>query len=157
MPIQIVVDADACPVKNEIWRAASQQGISVLMVASYDHRIPEMDGQKVVYVDRSDQSVDLYISNYIQEKDIVVTQDMGLAAVALSKKAIVLSNRGQQYHNDSIDFLLDRRHNLAKQRRSGIYGKGPKKLTEQDRRHFLQSLTKVLQRLQENESEYRIR
>jgi uncharacterized protein YaiI (UPF0178 family) len=146
----IVVDADACPVKAEIIRAAADFACDVLMVASYDHRIQAAPGVTIVQVDRSDQSVDLYISNHISRGDILVTQDFGLATIGLAKRAIVLSNRGQIYTDETIGFLLERRHELAKRRRSGGRTKGPRPLTNEDRHRFLQTLTKVLKNLQEN-------
>ncbi|MBU7320140.1 YaiI/YqxD family protein [Paenibacillus oleatilyticus] len=150
MTYKIVVDADACPVKAEIAQTALRFGIPVLMVASFDHRLQPMDGVDIVQVDRSDQSVDLYIVNYIAPGDVLVTQDFGLAALALGKKAMALSNRGQTYNERTIDFLLERRHEQAKQRRGGKHTKGPKAFTDEDRQAFLQTLTKVLSGLQEN-------
>jgi uncharacterized protein YaiI (UPF0178 family) len=94
--------------------------------------------------------VDLYIANRLAANDILVTQDFGLATIGLSKRAVVLSNRGQIYTNEAIGFLLERRHEHAKQRRSGKRSKGPKPFTAEDRNKFLQTLTKVLLRLQEN-------
>jgi uncharacterized protein len=149
---KIVVDADACPVKAEIVKAAREYGAEVLMVASFDHRLSESDGVHIVQVDRSDQSVDLYIANHIKAKDILVTQDFGLAAIGLAKGAIGLSNRGQTYTDGTIDFLLERRHESARQRRNGKHSKGPKPFTEEDRKNFLQSLTKVLSLLQDYDS-----
>lgn len=150
MPYKILVDADACPVKAEIVKAAAQFQAEVVMVASYDHRLAPMEGAHIIQVDRSDQSVDLYIANRIAPGDVLITQDFGLAALALGKKAIALSNRGQIYNDRTIDFLLDRRHEQAKQRRGGKHSKGPKPFTDEDRHYFLQSLTKVLLRLQDN-------
>lgn len=149
MQHKIIVDADACPVKSEIVKAAAPFKVEVIMVASFDHRLPEMEGVQTVQVDRSDQSVDLYIVNRIAAGDVLITQDFGLAALALGKKAIALSNRGQEYTNRTIDFLLDRRHEQAKQRRGGKHTKGPKPFTDEDRHFFQQSLTKVLRRMQE--------
>ncbi|GGG10571.1 hypothetical protein GCM10010916_29300 [Paenibacillus abyssi] len=117
----------------------------VLMVASYDHRLEPEAGVEVVQVDRSDQSVDLYISNRVKRGDIVITQDFGLATITLAKGAVVLSNRGQRYEDSTIDFLMERRHELAKQRRGGGRTKGPRAMTDEDRRRFQQKLTKVLQ------------
>jgi hypothetical protein len=147
---KIVVDADACPVKNEIVQAAAMFHVQVMMVASFDHRLTPHEGVEVVQVDRSDQSVDLFIANQIKADDILVTQDFGLAAIGLAKKAVVLSNRGQIYTEQTIDFLLDRRHEQAKMRRGGQRAKGPRAFLKKDRQIFLQSLTKVLSRLQEN-------
>ena len=147
---RIVVDADACPVKQEITQVAKVFSVPVLMVASFDHRLQPAEGVEIVQVDRSDQSVDLYIANRIQAKDILVTQDFGLATIGLAKRGIVLSPRGQQYTDETIDFLLDRRHTQAKQRRSGKHSKGPKPFTDEDRQIFQHKLTKVLKNLQEN-------
>lgn len=147
---KIVVDADACPVKPEIARAAASFQVQALMVASHDHRLEPAPFVQVVQVDRSDQSVDLYIANHIAPRDILVTQDFGLAVIGLAKRAVVLSNRGQQYTDETIDFLLETRHAHAKKRRAGGRVKGPRAFTNDDREHFLQSLTKVLSVLQEN-------
>ncbi|CAH0119605.1 hypothetical protein PAE9249_02110 [Paenibacillus sp. CECT 9249] len=124
--------------------------VGVLMVASFDHRLPEEAGVRVVQVDRSDQSADLYIANHIRAGDVLVTQDFGLATIGLAKRAIVLSPRGQRYTDETIDFLLDRRHHQAKQRRGGKHSKGPRPFTDEDRHYFQHKLTKVLKNLQEN-------
>lgn len=150
---KIIVDADACPVKAEIEMAAEQFNTEVWMVASFDHQIRGSSKIKVVQVDRSDQSVDLFIANHIHSDDILVTQDFGLAALGLAKGAICLSNRGQIYSDRTIDFLLDRRHESAKRRRAGKHSKGPKPFSEADRQQFLHALTKVLSQLQEIQNE----
>lgn len=120
------------------------------MVSSYDHMIREEEGVKVVHVDRSDQSADLYIANHIQAGDIVVTQDYGLAALALAKHCYVISFRGQHYDNENIEQMLDRRYHQAKARRRGQHSKGPRPITAEDKRLFQQKLTKLLEQLQEN-------
>ncbi|RXZ77151.1 YaiI/YqxD family protein [Paenibacillaceae bacterium] len=145
------MDGDACPVKHEITVVARAFGAPVLMVASYDHRLQAEEGVEVIQVDRGDQSVDLYISNRVKRGDIVITQDFGLATIALARGAIALSNRGQQYDDSTIDFLMERRHELSKLRRSGGRAKGPRAMTEEDRRRFQQKLTKVLTDWQEVE------
>jgi len=146
---RIIVDADACPVKREIAAAGRQFSVPVLMVASYDHRLDAEEGVETVQVDRSDQSVDLYIVNRVRRGDIVVTQDFGLASIALAKGAAVLSNRGQRYDEASIGYLLERRHEQARTRRGGGRTKGPRAMTEEDRLRFQQKLTKVLRERQE--------
>lgn len=154
--LKIIVDADACPVKPEIIDAARRFDVPVLMVASFDHRLDEQPGVTVVQVDRSDQSADLYIANHIAPGQILVTQDFGLATIGLAKRAIVLSNRGQQYTEETIGFLLESRHEHAKRRRNGKFGKGPRPFTRQDRENFLHTLTKVLREQQENPAKERI-
>ncbi|WP_090573691.1 YaiI/YqxD family protein [Paenibacillus sp. OV219] len=147
----IVVDADACPVKREIVETARSFAIPVLMVASHDHRLQQEAGVAIMQVDRSDQSVDLYIANHIARGDIVVTQDFGLATIVLAKGAIALSPRGQEYDDSNIDYLMERRHELAKARRGGMRTKGPKAMSSEDRTRFQQKLTKVLQTRKEND------
>ncbi len=147
--VKIIVDADACPVKTEIVAAARQYGADVLMVASYAHQLTPEEGVTVIQVDRSDQSVDMFIANRIGANDILVTQDFGLATIGLAKRAIVISNRGQLYTDRTIDFLLETRHDQAKKRRGGHHTKGPRAFTDDDRSRFLQTLTKVLRKMQE--------
>lgn len=147
----IVVDADSCPVKNEIVGTATEHGVAVLMVASHDHRLEAGPGVGIVQVDRSDQSADLYIVNHIRRGDVVVTGDFGLACVAIGKGAIVLSPRGEQYTDANIDYLMERRHESARRRRAGGRTKGPRAMSAADRIAFQQKLTKVLSVMQEKD------
>ncbi|MFD2672366.1 YaiI/YqxD family protein [Marinicrinis sediminis] len=154
----IYVDADACPVKKEIIAVAEKCQVEVFMIASYDHHLEKPAGSSLIHtvqLDRGFQSVDMYIANHTSPGDVVITQDLGLAALILGKKATALSNRGETYTPDQIDFLLAVRHTHAKKRRAGGRTKGPKAMTEADRQRFLQSLTKILVELQENHSSQR--
>lgn len=147
---RIWVDADACPVKGEIASAALAYPVEVWMVASYNHAPQDLPGVRQVQVDSGDQAVDLYIANRIAPGDILVTQDFGLAAIGLGKRAQVLSNRGQVYTNENIDFLLARRHDHARKRRGGKHTRGPRPMTREDRMIFQQGLTNLLEAMQEN-------
>lgn len=146
----IIVDADACPVKQEIIAAAQLYQYPVMMVASYAHHLEPAHGVQIVQVDSSDQAADLYIANHMQSGDIIITQDFGVAALALGKGALAITFRGQQYTQDNIDYLLASRHARSKERRGGVRTKGPKAMTDQDREIFLHQLTKVLRKRQEN-------
>lgn len=150
MNTRIVVDGDSCPVKAEIVELARRFGVRVVMVSSYDHVLQGSEGVDIVQVDRSQQSADLYIANHIFKGDIVVTQDYGLAALAIAKSCRTLSPRGDLFHPGNIDYLLERRHHQAKARRGGHYSKGPKPFTSEDRMHFTEMLLKLLQDMQEN-------
>lgn len=145
--MQILVDADACPVKQETIDIAKQFNIKVCLVASYNHRLPQIEGVKTVQVDFSSQAADLYIANLVKHSDIVLTHDFGLACLALAKDAHVISFRGELYSSDSIEYLLERRAESAKLRRQGVKTKGPKAFTATDRKNFQQSLTNLLNRL----------
>lgn len=147
----IVVDADSCPVKQEIVGTAAAFQVTVQMVASHDHRLEKQPGVDIVQVDRSDQSVDLYIVNHIKRGDVVITGDFGLACVAIGKGAIVLSPRGEQYTDANIDYLMERRHESARRRRAGGRTRGPKAMSGEDRAAFQQKLTKVLSDMQEKD------
>lgn len=149
--LTVLVDADACPVKQEVITVCREMGARAVLVASYDHILGEFGGDvEIVQVDRADQSVDLYIANRLGKGDVLITQDFGLAALGLSRGAAVLSNRGQEYRPETIDFLLERRHESARKRRGGARSKGPRAFSGEDRQSFLHALTKVLLRLQEN-------
>ncbi|WP_370656206.1 YaiI/YqxD family protein [Paenibacillus pedocola] len=147
---KIVVDGDACPVKKEIAAVARSFGVPVLMVSSFDHVLQAEEGVAVVQVDRGADSADLYIANHISAGDIVITQDYGLAALALGKRCRVLSNRGQEYEDSKMDFMLEGRHARAVERRRGHYSKGPKAITAEEKNLFQHKLTKLLTLLQEN-------
>jgi len=147
----IIVDADSCPVKKEIIAAGQACDVHVIFVASYAHFLSEQGSHvTTVQVDPSDQSADLHIANRIRSGDVLVTGDYGLAALGLAKGAHVMSPRGLIFTNDNMNELLERRHALAKQRRSGKYAKGPKPITAHEKQEFLQSMTKLLKQLQEN-------
>ncbi|GGN96707.1 YaiI/YqxD family protein [Saccharibacillus kuerlensis] len=147
--MRILVDADACPVKDEIKAAAGKIGVPIIMVSSYDHVLRAEEGVEVVRVDRGKESADLYIVNHLRAGDLVVTQDYGLAALVLAKRAFALSERGVVYDAENIEFLLDRRHTSAKVRRGGGRTKGPKKFTAEDRAAFSEKCLKLLHDLQE--------
>ncbi|ASA26456.1 DUF188 domain-containing protein [Paenibacillus donghaensis] len=148
--LTIVVDGDACPVKKEIAAVARKFGIPVLLVSSYDHALQAEEGVSVVQVERGADSADLYIANHVSAGDLVITQDYGLAALALGKRCSVLSFRGLEYDNSNMDLMLEGRHARAVERRRGKYSKGPKPITAEEKIFFQHKLTKVLALLQEN-------
>jgi len=147
--LRIIVDGDACPVKTEIIETAKIFAVPVCMVASFDHRLPQVDGVEMVQVDRSSQSADMFIANKVKAGDVVITQDFGLACLAIAKHAYTLSFRGETYTEHNIDYLLERRAEFAKRRRQGMRSKGPRPLTDEDRKKFQQNLTKLLSEKQE--------
>ncbi|CAI9388593.1 MULTISPECIES: YaiI/YqxD family protein [Bacillaceae] len=143
----VYVDADSCPVKEDIVEIASYYHYELLFVASYAHMMKENDEQKWKYVDSDKEAVDLFIMNATKKQDIVVTQDIGLASTLLLKQVTVLSPRGVIFEEKTINTALDMRYLSAKARRKGVYGKGPKPYTEEDcqkfRRNFIRILSKV--------------
>ena len=116
--MQILVDADACPVKNIIIRIAKEHGIPVIMIIDTSHELN--DGYStVITVDKARDSVDIKLINMVQKNDIVVTQDYGVAAMGLGKGAKVLNQNGLIYSDNNIDRLLFERHLGQKIRRAG--------------------------------------
>lgn len=138
------MDADACPVKDEISLFAKKHHYSVCFVASYDHQPNNQPYGEWIFVDPGSDSADLYILNHIQRNDILITEDTGLASLALPKGVYVLSSRGSEYTEDTISISLELRHLAAKERKRGNYGRGPKSYTSEDRHNFLKSLCRLL-------------
>ncbi len=112
------MDADACPVKEIVVRAARARHIPVTMLIDTSHELD--DGYStVVTVDKQKDSVDFALMNRLTKNDIVVTQDYGLAAMVLGKGARVLDQNGRVYTDDNIENLLMDRHMGQKIRRAG--------------------------------------
>ena len=141
--MKIIVDADACPksVFRICIKVGHQYGIQVWTVASFNHSI-ESDHHVVVGSDP--QEADIKIINLTEERDVVVTQDWGLAAVVLGKGARCLSPTGREFRPDRIEFLLEEREVKNKVRRSGGRTKGPKKRTFEDDQRFEACLKRIL-------------
>lgn len=140
--MNIYVDADACPVKDIIIEEAKKSEISVILVTSYAHFSQREDTDKVrtVYVDTGHDAADYRIMQMAEAGDLIVTQDYGLASLALAKPCVVLHHAGYQYTEENIGRLLETRYLNAKLRQSGKRTKGPKPFSEQDRERFRQQL-----------------
>ena len=133
--MQILVDADACPVKQIIVRVAKQYNIPVTMIIDTAHQIN--DGYShVITVDTFADSVDYALMGILTKDDIVVTQDYGLAAMVLGKGARAINQNGLVFTNQNIDRLLMERHIGGKIRRAGKRTKGPSKRTKEDDARF---------------------
>ena len=140
---RILVDADACPVKEIILRLARRRNIPVTMVIDTSHELN--DGYSmVVTVDKGSDSADYAITNMTTCHDIIVTQDYGLAAMILAKGASALDQNGMIYTSENIDSLLERRYIGQKIRRGGGRTKGPKKRTREDDGRFEAALAGML-------------
>ncbi|MFK3937643.1 DUF188 domain-containing protein [Alkalihalobacillus sp. NPDC078783] len=142
----LYVDADSCPVKDEILTYRFETDVKIVFVMSYAHMmvLPPEVGQ--VMVDSDKEAVDLYIMNHVKKGDICVTQDHALASLLLKKGVTALSPRGDRYLEETIEFLLQVRHQSAEKRRRGIRTKGPKPFTVEDRDRFVKELKIILQK-----------
>ena len=141
--MRIIVDADACPVKKEIVSIAKKHSIEVIMVCDTSHVISDSYARTVT-VDMVNDSADFALVNIAKKGDIVVTQDYGVAAMALSKGAKAIGNSGTIFTNFNIDSYLAQRH-LAKEnrRKGGKFSRGPKN-PGIDKNKFSQSLLKLI-------------
>lgn len=141
--MKIVVDADACPVKNEIVKIAKKHKLEVIMVCDTSHIITS-DYAKVIVVDKGADSVDFALINIVKAGDVVVSQDYGVAAMALAKKASAIGNTGKIYTQFNIDSMLNQRH-LAKEnrRKGGKFSRGPKN-PGIDKIKFIESFRKLI-------------
>ena|SRR5690625_2229258 len=144
--MKIYIDADASPVQKEVIAIANTYNISVVLVKSFSHFSHEELPSHVetIYVDKGADVADFEIIKLATKKDIVITQDYGLASLCLGKECIVLHHKGFQYTNENIDRLLSSRHTSAKARRSGYRTKGPKPYTEEDREKFSHLLHQMI-------------
>jgi len=144
--MQILVDADACPVKEIIVRLAKQRQIPVTMLIDTSHKLA--DGySKIITVDKAADSVDFALMGLVCRGDIVVTQDYGLAAMVLGKGAKALNQNGLIFTDENIDKLLMERHLGAKARRGGHRTKGPSRRTKDDDARFEATLASMLERI----------
>lgn len=143
MTTQILVDADGCPVVDICIAMGKQYGAPVTLITDTCHEF-QRKGAVTVTVDKGSDSADFKLVNLIRRGDIVVTQDYGVAAMALSKGAQVLNQNGSQYTEENIDGLLMSRHIGKKIRRAGGRTKGPAKRTRDQDEDFQQALENLL-------------
>lgn len=141
--MKIVVDGDGCAGREIIEKVAKKNSIKVLIYCTINHMI-RSDYSEVKIVDDGFQSVDMYVANATEKNDIVVTQDYGVAAMALGKGALAISPRGYIYDNNNIDRLLFERHLSQKNRRAGGRTKGNHKRSKEDDERLYYNLEKII-------------
>ena len=148
--MQIFVDADACPVVAIIEKIAKDNSVPVMLLCDTNH-VLSSTYSKVVVVGVGADAVDYKLISICHKGDIVVSQDYGVATMALGKGAYAIHQSGKWYTNDNIDQMLMERHLNKKARRSSHKNhiKGPKKRTEEDDVRFAQSFEKMLMMVQE--------
>ncbi|GFR35372.1 YaiI/YqxD family protein [Thermobrachium celere] len=142
--MRILVDADACPVKDIIVKVAKEYKLDVLMFMDTSHIID--DGySKTIIVGKGRDSVDFALVNEAKQGDIVVTQDYGVAAMVLSKGTFAINQNGLIFTNDNIDSLLMQRYVSYKVRESGGKTSNPKKRTCFNNFNFEKNLRKIIE------------
>lgn len=144
--MKILVDADACPVKNIIEQTAKAYSIDVVMITDSSHIITS-DYSRVVTVSQGKDAADIAIINMTDRGDLVITQDYGVATMALGKGAYAMGNSGLVYDENNIDKLLFERFLSGKIRRSGKKASGgfkPHKRKNEDDESFKAALEKLI-------------
>ena len=143
--MKIFVDADACPVVRIVEKIAEKYQVPVALLCDTNHVLTS-DYSDVIIVGAGTDAVDFKLISLCHAGDIVVTQDYGVAAMALGKKAYAIHQSGKWYTDENIDQMLMERH-LAKKARRGSsknHLKGPHKRTVEDDQRFAESFEKLL-------------
>ena len=148
----VYVDADACPVVRIVEDVAREMNVPVELICDTNHALFS-SYSRVRVIGAGADAVDFALVNLLHAGDVVVTQDYGVAALALGKRAHAIHQSGKIFSDDNIDGLLMDRH-LAKKARMGKgkhHLKGPKKRTEEDDFRFESAFRNLLWSIQKNE------
>jgi len=143
--LHILVDADACPVKNEVYRVASRCSINVTLVANSWMRVPNEQWLVLEVVGDGFDAADNWIVKHVQPHDIVVTADILLASRCLKEGACVLGTTGKLFTEDNIGPAVATRNLLSELRDAGEITGGPPPLQKRDKSRFLQELNNLIQ------------
>ena len=144
----IYIDADACPVTHIAEEIARRHGLPVTILCDTNH-VMYSDYSTVKLIGAGADAVDLALINLCKAGDIVITQDYGVAALALGKGALAVHQSGKCFTDDNIGGLLMDRHLAKKARRSGKHHlKGPAKRTEEDDQRFAESFERLIAELE---------
>ena len=143
--MKLLIDADGCPVVDIAVKLAKEADIECLILCDTSH-VFEKDGASTLIFSKGADSVDFALVNIASAGDIVITQDYGLAAMCLSKKALVLNQDGKEYTENNIEGLLSARHTAKKIRNAGGRLKGPSKRTAAQDENFKSALARLIER-----------
>ena len=150
--MNIFVDADACAVVGIVEELAKKYKIPVTLLCDTNH-VLFSDYSEVIVVGAGSDAVDYKLISICHKGDMVVSQDYGVAAMALGKGAYAIHQSGKWYTNENIDQMLMERHLNKKARRASQKNhlKGPKKRTAEDDEHFRESFEKMILKVMESE------
>jgi uncharacterized protein YaiI (UPF0178 family) len=151
-PIQIYVDADACPVKNEVYRVAERHGLKVFIVSNSPIAVPREPWIERIVVGAGMDAADNWIAERVGPGDIVVTADVPLAARGVKAGASVVAPNGKPFDDDSIGMALATRNLLHELRGAGEITGGPKAFAPRDRSRFLSALDQAIVRINRADS-----
>ena len=145
--MKIFVDADACPVVHIVEKLAKKYEIPCKLLCDTNH-VLHSDYSDVIVVGAGVDAVDFKLISLLHRGDICVSQDYGVAAIALGKGCYAVHQSGKWYTNENIDQMLMERHLAKKARRSSKKNhlKGPTKRTEMDDQRFEESFEKMIRK-----------
>ena len=142
--LDIFIDADGCPVKQEVYRVAHRYGLRVTVVANSRIHIPYGNWIELVVVEGQFDAVDDWIVEHVSPRDIVVSDDIPLASRCLQKSARVVSARGREFTEAAIGEALATREVLSQLREHGLVSGGPAPFGQKDRSRFLDRFDAIL-------------
>lgn len=146
-PIAIYVDADACPVKQEVYRVAGRHGVHVYVVSNSGVAVPRDPAIERVVVPAGPDAADDWIAERVGRSDIVVTADIPLASRCKKAGAEVIAPNGRPFTEASIGMALAQRNLMEALRSAGEITGGPKPFSPRDRSAFLSALDAAIVRL----------
>lgn len=148
--MKIYVDADGCPVKNEIYKVASRYKLKVFVVANRSLNIPLEENIEMIVVSGNFDATDDWIIDHINTSDVVITADILLADRVLKKNGRALGPKGKEFTADSIGSAIATRELMANLRHMGEATGGPSSMQPKDRSQFLSQLDQVIQSVIKN-------
>lgn len=144
--LEILIDADACPVKKETLRVAERHNLKVYVVANKRMSIPDSIIFELILVSDTFDAADDWIVEHAKPNDIVVSDDIPLAARCLQKGAHVIGSKGREFTPESIGNALASRELSTYLREHGIASGGPAPFTPKDRSRFLNHLEALIRK-----------
>ncbi|MEG1408883.1 MAG: YaiI/YqxD family protein [Terrisporobacter sp.] len=144
--MKILIDGDGCPVIDITIKIGKMFNMEVIIMCDTSH-VFNKEGAKTMIFAKGADSVDFALINTVKKDDIVITQDYGLAAMAINKASYVVNQNGLIYSNDNIDRLLYNRHISKKVRKSGGRVKGSKKRSKEDNINFENTLLEICKKI----------
>jgi hypothetical protein len=144
--MHIWVDADACPavIKDILFKAARRTKLPLSLVANHSMSVPPDKHITLTQVPSGFDAADDYIVEKCEASDLVITNDIPLAADVLAKNALALNNRGEEYDKSSIKQILGMRDFMETMRSSGEHTGGPKAFSQRDKQNFANALDRLL-------------
>jgi uncharacterized protein YaiI (UPF0178 family) len=144
---EIYVDADACPVKQEVIKVAKRYQLSVTFVSNLQMRNPDEETAKLIVVDNEFNAADDWIADHVSKDDIVITGDIPLASRCIKNGARVIDPTGRVFSEATIGQMLATRDLMSRLRETGVLTEGPAPFQKQDRSRFVQALDQMVQNI----------